>query len=367
MASLLDQLYETKARLAAVLIAVAGLLLATISKWSPLVDFVASFPLPVPLGDIGEGLIAAGVLGIVIDQRLRKLDEKRNAESFDEAIKRNAPALRDAVLDSLAFNAKALKGTVSPELLDRVASGALGLRLGDEHLARDLYTDLRDQVIAAEHWKNAKVSVTLSPWEDGPSTGRGSMLVATVRWEYKVVPTNRTMRFASASDDAEYRELLQDSGNTLVWRYDSSTGLDPVSPEVFELLAFSVDGKPRKIQRSVRAGFQQYTANVGREVEADQEVTVAYTYRGLVQRNGHLFQLDFSQPIGGLDVRLDYAHAGIRWMNTADYFAGSQASRVEQARSVKDAKVVNINIDRWVLPRAGVVFVWVLDEELGTP
>lgn len=62
----------------------------------------------------------------------------------------------------------------------------------------------------------------------------------------------------------------------------------------------------------------------------DQEVTASYTYRGLVQRNGHLLQLDFSQPINGLDVRLDYAHAGIRWMNTADYFAGSQASRVEQ-------------------------------------
>jgi hypothetical protein len=75
-----------------------------------------------------------------------------------------------------------------------------GLRLGDQALAQDVYTDLRDQVInSPERWHDVDVDVSLSPWNAGPAAGSGSMFVATVRWEYRVVPVQSTMRFACVS------------------------------------------------------------------------------------------------------------------------------------------------------------------------
>lgn len=132
---------------------------------------------------------------------------------------------------------------------------------------------------------------------------------------------------------------------------------------MFALQSFTVDGDERKIRRTTRSGAQVYSVGLGPE-SLDHEVTVAYTYRVLAQRNSHLLYLDLPRPTKGLRMQLDYSQAGIKRMNTLDYFASSQASRVEQARTADDAKVVNISFDSWTLPRAGVAFVWVLNDEL---
>lgn len=367
MAHPLDQLYKTKLQLLAVLLAVAGLALIGCGYWlktqgpgqSVLSDAAVNF---------GYALLTTALVAFIFEYLDRKYGEQRTKEGLREAVRAEAPAIRDAVLDSLAFDAETLKGVTSDEQLDHIAMNALALRLQDEQLARGLYIDVRDQVInAPERWHDVQIAASLAPWANGPVTGKGSMFVATIRWEYKVKPAMSTMRFACVADAGEYRELLRDSGVTSAWHFDTSGGIDPASPEVFELVAFSVDGKERKIRRTKRPGAQMSVVDLGDEVGADQEVTVAYTYRVLAQRNSHLLYLDLPRPTKGLHVQLDYAHAGIRRMNTVDFFSSSQESRVEQPRTADDTKVVNIGHDGWMLPRAGVVFSWVLEEELSKP
>jgi hypothetical protein len=202
---------------------------------------------------------------------------------FRQALRDEAPAIRDAVLDSFAFEPAALKNVASHDTLDRIATNAVALRLGDQALARDVYTDLRDQVIRSpERWRDVDVDVSLSPWTAGPVAGRGSMLVATVRWEYKVIPAQSTMRFACVADIQEYRELLRDPT-----MFDKSGGINPASPDVFELVQFSVDGKDKKIRQVQRPDSQIYTVSLGKDT-ADKEVTVVYTFRVLAQRHSHL-------------------------------------------------------------------------------
>jgi hypothetical protein len=266
-------------------------------------------------------------------------------------IQQEAPAIRDVVLDSLAFNADTLKDVASPERLDQIATNAIGLRLEDQALARDVYTDLRDQVIhAPERWHDVDVSVTLSPREKGPATGRGAMFVATIRWEYRVMPATSTMRFACVSDLAEYREMLRDQTITSAWHFDHSGSIDPGSKDVFELLQLTVDGKPKKIRRTARAGAQVYAVSLGSAV-IGSEVTVAYTYRVLAQRHGHVLYLDLPRPTRGLHVQLNYDNAGIRRVNTLDYFASAEQARVEQAPASAPANTVDIAFDGWIFPR----------------
>lgn len=366
MANPLDQLYKTKLQLLAVLLGVVGMALIVWGYWLP-ANKSGSEVLAAVAVNVGFAFLTTALVSFVFEYLDRRYGEQRAKQGLREAVRAEAPAIRDAVLDSLAFNAKTLKGVTSDEQLDHIATNALALRLDDEELAHELYTDLRDQVLTApERWRDVNVAVTLSPWTNGPAAGKGSMFVATIRWEYRVKPAGSTMRFASVADESEYRELLRDPGTTSVWYFDSSGGLDAAHPEVFELAAFTIDGKQRKIRRTGRAGAQVYAVSLGSEVGADQEVTVAYTYRGLVQRHGHLLYLDLPRPAKGLHVQLDYGHAGIRWMNTQDYFASSRTPRVEQASTTKDAQVVNIGFDGWVLPRAGVNFVWVLEEEFAS-
>jgi hypothetical protein len=363
MANLLHQLYKTKLRLAGLVTAVVGvglLFLAEDVATTPTLSWMLGWP----TSELGTTLLSAGVIAVIFEYYARRESEALTAERFRAAIRQEAPTIRDVVLDSLAFNADILKGVASPETLDRIATNAMGLRLEDQALAHEVYTDLRDQVIQApERWHGVDVTVTLSPWKKGPTAGRGSMFEATVRWEYRVTPASTTMRFACVSDLAEYRDMLRDQTITSAWHFDRSAGLDAASSDVFELLQLTVDSKSRKIRRTTRGGAQVYTVSLGRQVN-DQEVTMSYTYRVLVQRHGHLLYLDLPRPTKGLHVQLDYAAAGIRRVNTLDYFASTEQGRVDQAPTSAPAKTVNVSFDNWVFPRAGVAFVWVLKEEI---
>lgn len=365
MNHLLDQLYKLKllfAGLVTALIGVAILLLAKFIATTPALSWFANLP----IGELGAGLLSAGVIAVIFEFYARQEADERATERFRHAIRQEASAVRDAVLDSFAFKPEQLKDIASADTLDRIATNAIGLRLGDQALAADAYADLREQVIRSpERWRDVDVSVSLSPWDAGPAAGKGSMLVATVRWEYTVRPASATMRFACVSDFAEYRELLRDPTVASAWHFDHSAGLDldAASPEVFTLLQLSVNGHDKKIRRSTRTGSQLATVNLGQEV-TDSEVTISYTYRVLVQRHGHLLYLDLPRPSKGVHVQLDYAHTGIRRVNVLDYFASPDASRIEQSPATAPAKTIDVRFDGQTFPRAGVAFVWVLDDEL---
>ncbi|MCP3797963.1 hypothetical protein NLX83_01700 [Allokutzneria sp. A3M-2-11 16] len=356
MRSTLDRLYKTKLQLIAILMTSLGVILLLV-KENLGVDAPGWFL------DFGSALLTTGLLAVAFEYIDRKDGDERATQRLRQVLHEEAPAIRDAVLDSFAFNAKALKDVASNDTLDRIAANALGLRLGDGDLASDIYADIRNQVVQApERWHDVDVNVTLSPWGDGPATGRGSMFLATIRWEYRVTVAHPMLRFACVSDMAEYRELLRDPAITSVWHVDPSSTITADSPAAFELTHLTVDGQPKKIRRAQRRGGQIYSVDLGDVVGS--EVTVAYSYTVLVQRHGHLLYLDLPRPTKGVHVRLSYAGAGIRRVNTLDYFASAEQARVEHTSTDASAKTVDVGFDGWVFPRAGVAFVWVLEEEL---
>lgn len=363
MQNLLDQLYKTKLRFAGLITAVLGvgfLFLSNAAATTPTLRWLIGWP----TNELGTTLLSAGVIAVIFEYYARKEADERTGEHLRQAIRHEAPAIRDAVLDSFAFDPDALKSIASDDTLDRIAANAIGLRLGDQALGQDAYNDLRDQVIRSpERWRDVDISVSLSPWTTGPATGKGSMFVATIRWEYKVRPTSSIMRFACVSDMAEYRDIHRDASTRSVWHFDQSAGLDAASPDVYALLQFSVDGKERKVRRTVRKGSQIATVSLG-QGDLAREITLSYTYRVLTLRHGHLLYLDLPRPAKQVHIRLNYAQANIRRVNVLDYFSSPEKPRIDHSPSTSPTKTVDVSFDGQVFPRAGVAFVWVLEDEM---
>lgn len=366
MTNPLDQLYKTKLRFAGLVTAVIGvgfLFLSNAVATTPTLRWLVGWP----TNELGTTLLSAGVIAVIFEYYARKEADERTDQHLRQAIRQEAPAIRDAVLHSFAFDAETLKGLASPETLDRVAAGALGLRLNDTNLAKELYTDLRDQIIRApERWDGVDISVALSPWSAGPETGQRSMFVATTRWQYRVTPAGPTMRFACVSDLTEYRELLRDPSVAFAWYFGPFAGIDAGSLTAFELVELTVDGKTRPIRRTERHGSQHYTVNLGKHAGLGREVTITYTYRVLVKRQGHVLYLDLPRPTKGLNVKLSYGDAGIFRINTLDFMASANSSHVEVTPPTVPERAVSVSFDGWIFPRSGVAFVWVLDDEMSS-
>ncbi|GAB3428625.1 hypothetical protein GCM10027569_72330 [Flindersiella endophytica] len=363
MPSLLDQLYQSKLQLIAVVSVVGGVGLLILAQWLD-VAALSGWVRWLPVGELGTTLFSTGLLAIFFEYVDRKHGEQRAAERVREAVRQEAPAIRDAVLNSFAFEPAKLRNVASVETLDRITANALGLRLGDQELAAELYVDTRNQVIhSPERWRDVDVSVMLTPWNGGPTSGPGSMLVATIRWEYRTTPANPTLRFACVSDPEQYRELIQDPAMTGTWHFDASAGLDVTSKEVFEVVQSTVNGRERPIHRSRRKGAQLYSVPLGDELDQGQ-VTVSFTYRVLVQRHGHLLYLEVPKPSRNFKVQFSHQGCGIRRVNALDFIASERLSRVQELPSPKPSSSVSIGVDGWVFPRSGVAFVWVLEEEM---
>jgi len=126
-----------------------------------------------------------------------------------------------------------------------------------------------------------------------------------------------------------------------------------------------VDGKPRPSRRTTKPNVQVYSVNLGKAaVGSEWPVVVSFTYRVLVQKHGHLLHLDMARPTKGLNVHFAYGNCGIRHVNVLEYVAGSQLARISRRPATDPAPAIDVDFDGWVLPKAGVAFAWVLDEEI---
>jgi hypothetical protein len=359
MRSPLQRLYQTKLQLLATLLVFAGFIMLVVGHWASRTT-LGSWLQDLPVTEIGSTLFTSGLLTIALTYIDREDAEARATERLRTVLRDEAPAIRDAVYDGLAFHPDVLTD-VAPEKLDQVIRNALAVRLGDEALAADVYADLHRQVVRApERWRDARASVTLSPWSDGPTDGPDAMLVATVSWEYRTTPASAQRRFTCVSDRSEYRRLV-DEGKESVWFFRPAAGIAAADKQAYELVQFTVDGAALPIRRSERAGRQAYSVELAPE-HLGYEVKIAHTYRVLVRKHGHLLYLDVAKPTRGLHVEFDYAGSGIREVTALDFIASAQQPRTVRSPESVPGRNVTISFDGWVFPKSGVVFVWVLED-----
>lgn len=153
-----------------------------------------------------------------------------------------------------------------------------------------------------------------------------------MRWEYTTTPRQAQRRFVCTADEAEYTELAYERGATSAWYMKPASGLEANDKEAFKLLSFSVNGKPRDIRRSERKTSQTYSVSIGAEhLHSDEPVTIAYTYRVVMNRTGSMLFFYIKQPTRDLRVEFDYTGCGIANVNALDLVPSVRPTRIERS------------------------------------
>ena len=363
--SLHARLRKTKAAFLATALTLAGVLLIMLNGWlSGLNIGDWSWLHALPLGELGGTLFGAGLLGTLFEYSFRKDQEAATTRQFRQIIHDEAPAMRDAVIEGFRFNTDDLERIATPRLLDELAVNSLGMRFGDTAFGREVYGDIKHQAITAEErWYDARVDATLGI-PRVRSYAPNPFFDLLVRWEYTVVPKHRFRKFAVVSDRQRYDQMVAERGETSVWFKPAGTKLDVTDLDNFALIEFAVDGEPLKITRTTDEHGQVYTVDIGEAVvEAEQPVVMSFTYRSRLRRDGHMVHFDVDRPTKGFELELNYQDAGIAKMKLVDFISSTRRARVSEAPDVAGVKKYTMSYDGWVLPRAGVAFVWILEDE----
>ena len=359
------RLRKTKAAFLATALTLAGILLIMLNGWLTglnLGDWAWLHALP--LGELGGTLFGAGLLGTLFEYSFRKDQEAATTRQFRQIIHDEAPAMRDAVIEGFRFNTDDLERIATPKLLDELAVNSLGMRFGDAAFGREVYGDIKHQAITAEErWYDARVDATLGI-PRVRSVAPNPFFDLLVRREYTVMPKHRFRKFAVVSDRQRYDQMVAERGETSVWFKPAGTKLDVTDLDNFALIEFAVDGELLKITRTTDEHGQVYTVDVGEAVvEAEQPVVMSFTYRSRLRRDGHMVHFDVDRPTKGFELELNYQDAGIAKMKLVDFISSTRRARVSEAPDVAGVKKYTMSYDGWVLPRAGVAFVWILEDE----
>lgn len=318
-----------------------------------------------PLGELGGVLVGAGLLGVTWEYFDGRDRERREDARIRRLLKESAPDFRDAVVKGFAFENEDLQRVATPELLDDLAANALGLRLGDHRFAREIYTDLVENVVRApERWHDVDVRVRLSTI-DAESCAGAPRFAVTVTWEYTVIPSSPVARFACTSDRAEFHELLSDVPATSTWFMTPRPGFDASDRAAYELLQYSIDGEELPIRRTARKSSQTYSVRIGEErVNAAEPVRIRHVYRTVTPRSGHMLHVTLAQPAKGLSLSLDYTDTDIATMRVTDLISSARRPRLARLPNEDEAREITMDVPGWILPQAEVTFVWTLLSEL---
>ena len=359
------RLRRLKAALLAVSLTLAGILLMMLNAWlSPLQLGDWQWLHALPLGELGGTLFGAGLLSTFFEYAFRRDQEAHTLARFRQIIREEAPAMRDAVVEGFAIHPEDLKRVATPELLDDIAANVMGLRLGDEQFAREIYRDIRDQAIrAAERWYDVAVRVRLSTAVERSTAGT-PLLDVTVEWEYTTVPSGSERRFACVSDRAAYNALRGDIPATSAWFMAPRPGMDARSQESYELLELTVDGRPQPIRRTVQATGQTYRVQLDDAAQSGEPVRIRQLLRVVTPSWGHRLFVELPQPARGLSLRVDYTDTGIAEMMITDTVAATQVARVHRSPKAVNSRVVSLDMPGWLLAKAGFAVTWMLESEL---
>lgn len=359
------RLRKTKAFLLATSLTLAGVLLIMLNGWVSNLNLgVWDWLHALPIGELGGTLFGAGLLSTLFEYTFRKDQEEATVEQFRQIIHEQAPAMRDAVIEGFAIHPEDLKRVANPDLLDDIAANVMALRLGDEQFAREIYTDIRDQAIhAAERWYDVEVRIRLSSALERSTIGT-PLFDVTVEWEYTTVPSGATRRFACVDNRDEYTDLREDLPATSAWMMVSRPGMNASSKESYELLEFTVDGRPQTIRRATRKSGQTYTVHLDAKSRTGEAVRLRQIFRTITPCWGHRLFFELPQPARNMALSLDYTNTNIAHMRVSDTVASARPVHVVRSPQEVADKVVKVSADGWLMPKSGFAFTWTLEQEL---
>ncbi|RNI17054.1 hypothetical protein EFY87_19695 [Flexivirga caeni] len=317
---------------------------------------------------LSDALVVTGALGMIIDYFTGREQDAKDEERQRRILKDMTPDFVDAVVSGFAVKPDDLKRVATPELLDRLATNAMSLRLGNAQFASEIYADVRDQAIRApERWHDVEVSIRLSTAVERSTVGT-PLFDVLVQWEYTTIPSHPVRKFACVSNRDEYADLMADIPATSAWLMTPRPGFDASAKECFELLSFSVNGEARTPTRSVRKTGQTYSVRIGDAlIAAGKPVRIKHLFRVVTAQSGHRLFFELAQPSRDVKLTVDYTDTDIARLSIGDMITSLRRAEIDQYPKQLDAKVVSAELPGWVLPRAGFTLVWTLaSEQSGT-
>jgi hypothetical protein len=322
----------------------------------------------VPFKALADACFTAVIIGFTYEWLVRKESEGALAEIFVNKLNEHRKAIIDAIPTALLTDKSIIRQTFSKEKIEDVIRTTLQVRLGDILGDQLFYGFLRKTVAYEELWENYRFKATLELLTDSKNSlpVRQKYYQAYVDVRYETILKRTSFRFVCVPNVEEYNQLLRDASYQVRWIFPPGKDLPEINEMVFGVSKMNVDGVNLSIRKENRSDgrFVLICENPDLESKLNAAVTISYRYAVKIKKRGHLLTSFVPYPTKGVTIELDFAKTDIHVVNVFDYFVSNQNPIIRYMPSEHNPHRIEVELNEWVFPKGGVVFVWVLKPEL---
>ncbi len=319
----------------------------------------------IPWDSLATTALGVALIGFVFEWVVRN----ETKQEFDEALKagfqKQEQELNRQIPKAMLITREIMRDVLDRDVVDNVILTSLEIRLEDTQLAQEAYDSFLSHLLNHEERRSnyrCNVYMTNAQSEEIPAAKAHKYYEGYIDVSYETTLRKDTFRFTSVATMEEYEELLKDPTWELRWVAERSRDY---TPEVaFQVDSVSVNGLKLHIRKESAEGRQVIIADhLGLQAMQGRQATIQYRYMVKIKKRGHLLMVHVPCPTHNVAIELDYAHTDIGFVNVLDLFASKRKPNVRYIPTRQNCQKIWVEVNDWVFPKGGVVFVWVLRAE----
>lgn len=320
-----------------------------------------------PLASVASSCMGIVIIAFAYEWFVRNESEAKLVEKLEQALREHERVVSTEMARTMFTSPALLREVFTPSVADEVVRAALEARLGSDQLAREAYDSFLSQIVTSqERRQNYSLFISLTGIRDPlPDTIKATYFDCHVHESYETILRKKDLHFACVGSTERYIEMLRDSSCEECWMAEKNTDFPNLDDSVFTLSEVTVNGL--KLNLASEKHAEKYLVRASHdelEKVQGQTVRIDYHYRTRVQKRGHSFLVNMQCPAKNVKVDFDYAETDISYVNVLDFMVSKADPRIHRYPTYRHQRRVEIEVDEWVFPKGGVVFVWVLSEEM---
>jgi hypothetical protein len=324
-----------------------------------------------PWRSLADACFVASTIGFLYEWIVRDEAQRRLIEGIDGRLDNQTRKLHKLVRQLLLADPTILVKTTTPTERRRILEATMQVELGDDVLGAEIYQyAVRRALDLKERWQNYRCAVTLTSIVDTSVSAqiRDAYFHCYYDIKYDTVLKNRPLSFSCVATVEEYNTLLADPACEMCWLFPTIDGGAVSSQSAFSVRDVRIGGNvlaltmpPGEPTSSVRyvADHPDLARLVGTVVTVEYHVDVR------VKRTGHQLFMSLVYPTKRISMELDVTGTDIVSLAVRDFFASDKVPTIRYVPNRASAKKITVDLDDWVFPKGGVVFVWALASEKG--
>lgn len=322
-----------------------------------------------PLRALADACLTAFLVGFTYEWIVRRESEATLLELLSEKMSEQKAEIIEEIPRALILNPETMEKVLKNEKVDEVIRKSLQVKLGDHQMGNDLYEGLLRKTLSySQRWTNYRYKATLSFIRDTtfPEIVRDKFYELTIDLRYETKLNKRKFIFRCVNNVHDYDKSIRDSDNEFTWHFPPAPEFQVLDSTLFMVDKIMINDLELEITSTTEPNGNILVVCTHPEIDkyVGQIVTIYYRYITKINKRGHLFSATVIVPTKYVVIELDYADTDIHYVNVLDFFVSTDIPKITYLPSSKRAHKIEVELNEWAFPKGGVVFVWVLKNEM---